>query len=69
MIKSATQYHDHTSYDRHDMSGHYMDWQNQPSVFKEYPGIEPIPLPRDVPLPGEPFFSLFEKGEKARSRS
>lgn len=67
MIQSAAQYHQHTSYDRHDMSGHYMDWQNQPSVFKEYPGIDPISLPRDVPLPGEPFFSLFEKAEKARN--
>ncbi|MBW2208267.1 MAG: SagB/ThcOx family dehydrogenase [Deltaproteobacteria bacterium] len=67
MIQSAAQYHQHTSYDRHDMSGHNMDWQNQPSVFKEYPGIEPIPLPRDVPLPSEPFSTLFEKREKDAS--
>ena len=51
MIKTAVQYHDHTSYDRHEMGGHYLDWQNQPRVYKEYPGIDPIPLPRNVQLP------------------
>lgn len=64
VIRSAAQYHARTSYDRYNMSGHALDWQNQPSVFKEYPGIEPIPLPRDVPLPSEPFSGLFEKREK-----
>ena len=64
MIQSAAQYHQRSSYDRHNMSGHYLDWQNQPSVFKEYPEIEPIPLPRDVPLPSESFSALFEKRGK-----
>lgn len=64
MIQSASQYHQRSSYDRRNMSGHYLDWPNQPSVFKEYPGIEPIPLPRDVPLPSESFSALFEKREK-----
>jgi SagB-type dehydrogenase family enzyme len=34
-------------------AGHVLDWANEPSRFKEYVGIEPIPLPRpersDVP--------------------
>ena len=40
MFKSALEYHDFTSYDRYDMKGHYMDWPNQPSVFKQYTGVE-----------------------------
>lgn len=50
MFKSALDYHNHTSYDRYNMQGHYMDWPNQPTVFKQYSGIEPIPLvPGDNP--------------------
>jgi SagB-type dehydrogenase family enzyme len=33
------------------MSGHALDWANQPKVFKEYPGITSLPLPRDLQLP------------------
>ena len=53
MIKTVLQYHDHTGYDRHHMSGHGLDWGNQPSVYKSYDGIEPIKLPRDICLPEE----------------
>lgn len=45
------QYHDRTSYDRHQLSGHYMDWNNQPSVYKTYPGLTPIPLSESPLLP------------------
>jgi len=51
MIKSCLEYHQATSYDRFDMSGHSMDWANQPRVFKEYPGIPSLPLPKDLQLP------------------
>ena len=44
MFQSALDYHNSTSYDRHDMKGHYMDWPNQPSVFKEYGGVAQTPL-------------------------
>ena len=44
MFKTAFQYHNHTSYDPYKMSGHGLDWANQPNVYKEYPGIEPIQL-------------------------
>jgi SagB-type dehydrogenase family enzyme len=33
------------------MSGHALDWANQPKVFKQYPGITSLPLPRDLQLP------------------
>lgn len=44
MFKSALEYHDFTSYHRHDMKGHYMDWPNQPSVFKQYEGVRRVQL-------------------------
>ncbi len=51
MIKTCLEYHQATSYDRFAMSGHSLDWANQPKVFKEYPGIPSLPLPRDLQLP------------------
>ncbi|RPJ18478.1 MAG: SagB/ThcOx family dehydrogenase, partial [Desulfobacteraceae bacterium] len=51
MIKTCLEYHQATSYDRFDMSGHALDWANQPTVFKQYPGITSLPLPRDLQLP------------------
>lgn len=53
MIKTCMDYHRETSYDRNRMSGHVMDWANQPEVFKTYEGREPVLLPRDVDLPRE----------------
>jgi SagB-type dehydrogenase family enzyme len=29
--------------------GHFLDWENEPSRFKEYKGLEPLPLPRPEP--------------------
>jgi SagB-type dehydrogenase family enzyme len=60
MIKTAAEYHDFSSYDRHKMEGHALDWQNQPRVYKAYPGIDPIPLPRDVKPPEEKLSSLVK---------
>jgi SagB-type dehydrogenase family enzyme len=67
MIKSSRQYHDHTSYQRDSMTPHYLDWQNQPSVFKDYPGVTPLSLPSDLSLPEEKLSALFrweQVGEK-----
>ena len=50
-IKTAAQYHDHSSYDRGKMTGHMLDWSNQPGVFKRYEGIDPVLLPKEVLLP------------------
>ncbi len=68
MIKSSRQYHDHTSYQRDRMTPHYLDWQNQPSVFKDYPGVTPLSLPSDLSLPEEKLSALLKSepvGEKA----
>jgi SagB-type dehydrogenase family enzyme len=67
MIETGTQYHDETSYDRHDMSGHFLDWANQPMVFKDYVGIEPLPLPKDVALPERSLFSLLKEGAEKQT--
>jgi len=53
MIESAWDYHRRTSYDRHDMTGHYMDWSCQPNVFKTYPGRETAALTQDIVLSQE----------------
>ena len=44
-------YHELTSYRRHAMTPHHLDWANQPAQTKSYPGIEPVPLPSEPTLP------------------
>ena len=61
MIKSAFDYHESTNYDRKNMSGHYLDWKNQPMVFKDYPGVMPIVLPTEVNFPDIGVFDLIHK--------
>ena len=51
MVKTCLDYHQETSYDRLSMSGHPLDWADQPKVFKEYPGIPALSLPRDLQIP------------------
>jgi len=51
MIQSAKQYHEHTSYERNKLSGHYLDWSNQPYPFKEYKGLDQVELPQEVQGP------------------
>ncbi len=60
MIRSAFEYHQKTAYHRDRMAGHFLDWQNQPDVFKTYPGIEPVPLPRDIRMPDKDLFTLVK---------
>ena len=62
MIEASSLYHNSTSYDRHKMTPHFLDWQNQPMVFKDYPGIKPVSLPRNDKLPEESFISLLRPG-------
>ncbi len=52
MTLAASEYHRKTSYDRHDMKGHGLDWANQPTVFKTYPGLDTVSLAEpEEPLP------------------
>lgn len=52
MIATCDAYHRLTSYDRYRMEGHTLDWSNQPDVFKDYPGLELVPLPAVRPPAG-----------------
>lgn len=48
--QAAFRYHELTkhSYQSIRADRHYLDWSNQPTPFKIYPGLEPIPLPRSL---------------------
>lgn len=49
-IEAAWKYHDATkhSYASIRSNPHFLDWENQPSPFKIYAALEPLPLPREV---------------------
>jgi len=49
-IEAAWRYHDLTkhSYQSIRADRHYLDWSNQPSPFKIYPTLDPIPLTRSL---------------------
>ena len=50
-IRSAWDYQLETSYDRLRMEEHFMDWANQPDVYKRYAEIEGIGLPSGFQWP------------------
>jgi len=55
-IEAAWAYHNRTkhSYQSIRTSGHYLDWENQPILFKIYSELEPIPLSQKLPSSGMP---------------
>jgi SagB-type dehydrogenase family enzyme len=66
MKQIAGSYHEKTRYDRSKMGGHFLDWQNQPELFKHYEGRETIAMPREMPLPHEDLFTLYEAPHENR---
>jgi SagB-type dehydrogenase family enzyme len=58
MITSASEYQRLTSYDRRRMGGHFLDWSNQPGVYKDYPDLPGIFLTHDSSPPNTGLFSL-----------
>src|SRR3984893_13125316 len=68
-INAAWEYHDGTkhSFRMCRISGHVVDWANPPLVFKIYPTIERIPLPRDVPQTGVAALAAISAGAGATS--
>ena len=54
-------YHNGTkhSYQSIRSNPHYLDWRNQPLLFKVYPTLDGIPLPRQVPQTGVPALSAI----------
>ena len=63
MIQSCLEYHQETSYDRFEMSGHSLDWGNQPKVFKEYPGITSLSLPKELQIPKGNLSAILKEPE------
>lgn len=63
MMTSCIPYHDSTSYERERMIPHYLDWENQPELFKTYPGTEKISLPREGPFPNTTLFHTLHQQE------
>ena len=61
MIRTSVQYHQQTSYKRLEMTGHFLDWKNQPTVFKTYHGITPVQLPVEIQFPQTTLCSLLKK--------
>jgi SagB-type dehydrogenase family enzyme len=50
-------YHRATSYRRHRIPPHALDWANQPSLVKNYPELPRISLPREIELPRIDYFT------------
>jgi SagB-type dehydrogenase family enzyme len=55
-VQATWNYHEGTkhSFQSVHSSRHFLDFENQPLPFKIYPGLEPIPLPRDMEPSGVP---------------
>jgi SagB-type dehydrogenase family enzyme len=68
MIRTCLEYHQETSYDRFAMSGHSLNWANQPKVFKEYAGIPSLSLPKDLGLPKGKLSDILGGSEAASLR-
>ncbi len=50
-ILTATDYHRATSYRRHHLTPHTLDWAHQPVLTKNYPDLPRVTLDRGAKLP------------------
>ena len=68
-LQAAWKYHNQTKHSQESVRSnpHYLDWTNQPLPFKIYPGLEPIPLPREVPQTGVAALSAIADSASGRS--
>lgn len=69
MILSGKEYHTVTSYDRYRMTGHALDWPNQPTIYKTYEGVDPIPLPDVSQFPETSLWVLTKPQTQTDSHS
>jgi SagB-type dehydrogenase family enzyme len=60
MTLSGKHYHQLTSYERGSLGGRGMDWSNQPDLFKTYPGIDALVLPRPQDAPETDLLALCQ---------
>jgi SagB-type dehydrogenase family enzyme len=70
-IEAAWKYHDATkhSYASIRSNPHFLDWENQPSPFKIYATLEPIPLPREVRQTGVAALSAIAESIPAQTNA
>jgi SagB-type dehydrogenase family enzyme len=61
-IRVARRYHEGTKHSVRSVQTdrHYLDWNIKPAVYKEYVGIDPLPLPVDLPETGVPALAALE---------
>jgi SagB-type dehydrogenase family enzyme len=66
-LEAAWNYHNATKHSvaRLRANPHSLDWENKPRPFKMYPKIEPIPLPREVPMAAVPALTAVAQPEVA----
>jgi SagB-type dehydrogenase family enzyme len=69
-VQYAWNYHNSTkhSYESVRTNPHFLDWANQPRLFKIYPSLDPIPLPKDIAHTGRPALSVIGLAETDTSR-
>ncbi len=58
---TARDYHRITSYRRHQLTPHTLDWAHQPMLAKRYPGLTRVPLDRRAKLPAIDFIDLMNR--------
>jgi SagB-type dehydrogenase family enzyme len=61
-LRAAWTYHNSTkhSYQSTRTNPHFLDWTNNPSLFKIYPTLTPIPLPSELPESEVPALSVLD---------
>lgn len=59
---SAAAYHRLTCYRREHMEPHFMDWENQPALWKRYPKRPRVRLDPEAKLPQTDYFSMVKTG-------
>lgn len=64
-ISVARRYHQATKHSLRSIQSepHYLDWNNRPSSYKEYAGLEALPLPKELPESGLPALQALEYPE------
>ena len=70
-LEAASSYHDATkhSYASIRSNPHFLDWDNQPSPFKVYTALEPLPLPREVRQTGVAALSAIAESIRAQANA
>ena len=63
----ATDYHRSTSYRRHGLTPHTLDWAHQPMPVKHYPERPRVPLDRSAKPPAIDYFDLMNRRQAIES--